>query len=193
MPLWKHIWAEMNGFWTFCFERRVFSFCICHYTYINFYFIYYIFRWGNHTFTGHNSPLYARPDELAEDSPGYQMNTDFSIRYWMSQGASPQQILLGMGAYGRGFNLVDGSNHGLYAPASSGIDPGMYTSARGFWGYNEFCEKMRTEHSQWTTVRVSTKGFFFLFLPKNSPTIFYYLAKVNFGFQNFFMLLLTLL
>ena len=172
---------------------RVFPFCICHYTYINFYFIYYIFRWGNHTFTGHNSPLYARPDELAEDSPGYQMNTDFSIRYWMSQGASPQQILLGMGAYGRGFNLVDGSNHGLYAPASSGIDPGMYTSARGFWGYNEFCEKMRTEHSQWTTVRVSTKGFFFLFLPKNSPTIFYYLAKVNFGFQNFFMLVLTLL
>ena len=56
MPLWKHIWAEMNGFWTFCFERRVFPFCICHYTYINFYFIYYIFRWGNHTFTGHNSP-----------------------------------------------------------------------------------------------------------------------------------------
>ena len=162
------------------------------YLYI-FYFIYYIFGWGNHTFTGHNSPLYARPDELTEDSPGYQMNTDFSIRYWMSQGASPQQILLGMGAYGRGFNLVDGSNHGLYAPASSGIDPGMYTSARGFWGYNEFCEKMRTEHSQWTTVRVSTKGFFFLFLPKNSPTIFYYLAKVNFGFQNFFMLVLTLL
>ena len=138
------------------------------YLYI-FYFIYYIFRWGNHTFTGHNSPLYARPDELTEDSPGYQMNTDFSIRYWMSQGASPQQILLGMGAYGRGFNLVDGSNHGLYAPASSGIDPGMYTSARGFWGYNEFCEKMRTEHSQWTTVRVSTKGFFFCFCPKIAP------------------------
>ena len=60
-----------------------------------------------------------------------------------------------MGAYGRGFNLVDASNHGLYAPASSGIDPGMYTSARGFWGYNEFCEKMRTEQSQWTIVRVS--------------------------------------
>ena len=87
------------------------------------------------------------------------MNTDFSIRYWMSKGASPQQLLLGMGAYGRGFNLVDASNHGLYAPASSGIDPGMYTSARGFWGYNEFCEKMRTEQSQWTTVRVSWDFF----------------------------------
>ena len=30
----------------------------------------------------------------------------------------------------------------------------MYTSTAGFWGYNEFCEKMRTEKPQWTVVRV---------------------------------------
>ena len=27
-------------------------------------------RWEGHAFTGHNSPLYARPDELEESSPG---------------------------------------------------------------------------------------------------------------------------
>ena len=99
--------------------------------------------------------MYARPDELSIDSPGFQMNTDFAMQYWMEKGASPNQLLLGMGAYGRGFNLVDASNYGLYAPASSGIDPAMYTSAAGFWGYNEFCEKMRTEKPDWTIIRVS--------------------------------------
>ncbi len=59
----------------------------------------------NHTYTGHNSPLYAMPDELDETSPGYLMNTDFSIKYWLDLGARPEQIVLGVGAYGRGFLL----------------------------------------------------------------------------------------
>ena len=118
-------------------------------------------RWKDHHFTGHNSPLYAQPDEMSENHPGYQMNSDFAIRYWMSLGAPASKLLLGMGAYGRGFNLQDASNNGLYAPATSGIDAAMYTSASGFWGYNEFCEKMRTERPKWTIIRVSSKILFF--------------------------------
>ena len=120
-------------------------------------------RWKDHHFTGHNSPLYAQPDEMSENHPGYQMNSDFAIRYWMSLGAPASKLLLGMGAYGRGFNLQDASNNGLYAPATSGIDAAMYTSASGFWGYNEFCEKMRTERPKWTIIRVRSKFFSFPF------------------------------
>ena len=111
-------------------------------------------RWEDHAYTGHNSPLYPRPDETDEESISYGLSTDFAMRYWRSKGAAPQKLLLGMGAYGRGFNLVNPSNNGLYAPASSGIDAAMYTSAAGFWGYNEYCEKMLNEQSAWTVVRV---------------------------------------
>ena len=111
-------------------------------------------RWKDHTFTGHNSPLYSRPDETSESSPGYQLSSDFAIKYWLSLGARPAKLLLGIGAYGRGFNLADPANNGLYAPATSGIDAAMYTNSAGFWGYNEFCEKMLTQLDQWTFVWV---------------------------------------
>ena len=85
-------------------------------------------RWKDHAFTGHNSPLYSRPDETSESSPGYQLSSDFAIKYWLSLGARPAKLLLGIGAYGRGFNLADPADNGFYAPATSGIDAAMYTN-----------------------------------------------------------------
>ena len=43
-------------------------------------------------------------------------------------GAEPAKLLLGIGAYGRGFNLADPADNGFYAPATSGIDAAMYTN-----------------------------------------------------------------
>ena len=65
------------------------------------------------------------------------------------------QLLLGVGTYGRGFRLKDPVDNGLYSPATNGIDAGPYTRTIGFWGYNEFCERMQTEKPQWTFVRVN--------------------------------------
>ena len=73
--------------------------------------------------------------------------------------------MLGVGTYGRGFRLKDPSDNGLYAPATGGIEQGPYTRQSGFWGYNEFCEKMQGELSQWTFVRVI---FSFIFFTKES-------------------------
>ena len=95
------------------------------------------------------------PEELDPEHPGYQRNTNFSMYYWNQLGASKDQLLLGLAAYGRGFTLSDPSNYGLYAPANGPIDGGIYTGQAGFWGYNEFCEKMQTEYSQWTFHRVN--------------------------------------
>jgi chitinase len=74
------------------------------------------------------------------------------------------KLLLGVGAYGRGFRLKDPSDTGFYAPATAGIEQGPYTRQAGFWGYNEFCEKMQGEQSQWTFVRVSLSVFRFVFV-----------------------------
>ena len=84
---------------------------------------------------------------------------DFSVNYWLAKGARNNQLLIGMGAYGRGFRLQDPSQNGLYAPAVGGIDPGYYTGTAGYWGYNEFCEKMLNERPQWTFVRVRLSRF----------------------------------
>ena len=109
--------------------------------------------WKGHAFTGHNSPLYGSPQEDDEDSPGYRQNIEFTINYYLDAGAKRSQILLGMAAYGRGFELCDPENNGLYACATGGIEPGPWTQAAGYWGYNEICHNGVLDSDQWTIVR----------------------------------------
>ena len=111
--------------------------------------------WPGHSFTGHNSPLFSTDEEKNTDHPGHNLNTDFAIQYWIENGADPSKLLLGMGAYGRGFLLADPKDNGFYAPARGPIEAGPYTQQAGFWGYNEFCEKMKSEPGQWEIFRVS--------------------------------------
>merc|ERR1712013_630283 len=109
--------------------------------------------WKGHAFTGHNSPLYGSPQEDEEDSPGYRENIEFTINYYLDAGAKRSQILLGMAAYGRGFELCDPETNGLYACATGGIEPGPWTQAAGYWGYNEICHNDVLDSDQWTIVR----------------------------------------
>jgi len=101
-------------------------------------------------FTGHNAPLYGNPDiDFGNNS---YFNTNFAVDYWLSLGASPSKLILGMPLYGRGFTLSDPDDNGLYAPAPQPIDAGPYTGTAGFWGYNEILEKFAKEDG-WTIVR----------------------------------------
>ena len=122
-------------------------------------------RWGGHDFTGHNSPLYALPDDFDPSSPGYQMNTNFSMNYWLSLGARKDQLVMGVGAYGRGFKLTDANNNGFYAPASGPICKASFTATDGFWGYNELCEKLKSGGKEWEVHRVNYLYSFTLFRP----------------------------
>eukprot|EP00095_Tigriopus_kingsejongensis_P010971 maker-scaffold270_size230592-snap-gene-1.18 protein:Tk10971 transcript:maker-scaffold270_size230592-snap-gene-1.18-mRNA-1 annotation:"hypothetical protein DAPPUDRAFT_232075" len=109
----------------------------------------------NHTFTGHNSPLYETPEEADPDHPGHFLNQAYAMEYFYQMGARKEQILMGMASFGRGFTLLDSSDNGLYAPAIAGCDAGYYTGTAGFWGFNEYCERMylNGELDQWTLVR----------------------------------------
>jgi len=109
--------------------------------------------WPGHPFTGHNSPLYGSPQEDDEDSPGYRQNIEFTINYYIDAGAKRSQILLGMAAYGRGFELCDPEDNGLYACATGGIEPGPWTQAAGYWGYNEICHNGVLDSDEWVFVR----------------------------------------
>ncbi|XP_076441133.1 acidic mammalian chitinase-like [Babylonia areolata] len=88
-------------------------------------------------FTGHNSPLFARSDETGLQST---LNIDFAAQYWVSKGAPPDKLIIGMALYGRSFTLADASNHAPGAPAPQAGQPGTYTREKGFISYYEVCE-----------------------------------------------------
>jgi GH18 family chitinase len=60
-----------------------------------------------------------------------------AIDFWISKGADPAKLILGMGTYGRGWLLDDQSVSGFYAPAAQLIPAGPFTREPGILGYNE--------------------------------------------------------
>lgn len=83
--------------------------------------------------TGHNSPLFAR---IAEGA-GATLNMAWAADYWVSLGASPGKLVIGMAIYGRCFALADGNNNGHGAPATGSCAEGA--GAGGYLGYYELC------------------------------------------------------
>ena len=83
------------------------------------------------------------------------MNIDYSIQFFLESGAKKSQLLVGLATYGRGFELTDPNNNGIYAAASNGIQAAPYTNALGYWGYNEICNTvlLDSEIGDWTIVR----------------------------------------
>ncbi|XP_055372239.1 probable chitinase 10 [Condylostylus longicornis] len=95
--------------------------------------------------TGHIAPMYATPD----DDPTF--NANFTINYWIEQGADRKKLVMGMPMYGQSFSLAEASNHGLNAPTYGGGEAGEATRARGFLSYYEICKNIRNK--KWTVVR----------------------------------------
>lgn len=62
---------------------------------------------------------------------------NFSINYWIEQGADRKKIVMGMPMYGQSFSLADNNNRGLNAPTYGGGEAGDSTRARGFLSYYE--------------------------------------------------------
>ena len=82
--------------------------------------------------------------------------SDWAMQQWAKNGVDRSKLLMGIAAYGRGMVLADPEQNGLYAPTTAPIGPALNTSAhkRGYWPYNEYCERMTLEPNQWTLFRV---------------------------------------
>jgi chitinase len=98
--------------------------------------------WEGHNFTGVNTPLKGRVEELPEDHPGWYFNVYDTMNYYIQLGAPKEKMTMGMAFYGRGFELtewedVEDDQKGLYCPAHAGIPKGPYTGQDGFWGFQE--------------------------------------------------------
>ncbi|XP_055903295.1 probable chitinase 10 [Eupeodes corollae] len=95
--------------------------------------------------TGHVAPMYGHPD----DDPTF--NANFSISYWINQGADRRKIIMGMPMYGQSFSLAQANGHDLNAPTYGGGEAGEATRARGFLSYYEICNNIRNKN--WHVVR----------------------------------------
>ncbi|XP_049546398.1 probable chitinase 2 [Anopheles darlingi] len=89
--------------------------------------------WEN--IVGHHAPVYAASGDNAE------LSVLSSVKYWLSKGANPAKLNLGVPFYGRTFTLANASQTQIGAPATGGGTAGPYTGTAGFLGYNEICEK----------------------------------------------------
>jgi len=89
---------------------------------------------------GHNSPLYAAPTDTGVIA---DYNIDTAIKFYISQGADPQKLNLGLATYGRNFELSDPSNHDVGAPIKGAGPAGVETREKGFNSYYEICEKLK--------------------------------------------------
>lgn len=96
--------------------------------------------------TGHVAPLYYHPDDEF-----HFFNANYTINYWISKGAPPRSIVMGMPLYGQSFTIHDPrANTGLNSPASAG-NAGEFTKAAGFLSYYEICDRVRNRG--WTVVQ----------------------------------------
>ncbi|XP_035787942.1 probable chitinase 10 [Anopheles albimanus] len=100
------------------------------------------------TTVGHHAPAYT----ASGDNPEYSVLD--SVNYWLSKGAAPAKLNLGVPFYGRTFTLTDPSQTQIGAPAAAGGTAGPYTGTAGFLGYNEICEKRWPRY--WDNVRGAT-------------------------------------
>ncbi|XP_022662425.1 chitinase-3-like protein 1 [Varroa destructor] len=108
----------------------------------------YDFHGGWETKAGHHAPMFSRPEEPADERI---LNLNYSVNYWISQGACPKKITLGMGLYGRTFTLrrEEDNSPGDEAPQKGRAGP--YTREPGSLGYNEICEDQMRDG--WTVVQ----------------------------------------
>ncbi|XP_053686951.1 acidic mammalian chitinase-like [Sabethes cyaneus] len=88
-------------------------------------------------YTGHNAPLFSGPSEKTDFQR--TLNVNHSVMYWLSEGAPPNKLVLGIPLYGRTFTLQDAENYWLRDAATGPGIAGPYTDAAGTMAYFEIC------------------------------------------------------
>lgn len=79
-----------------------------------------VFKW-----TGHNSPLFPRPDEKDYMR---QWNIEWAANFMHSVGVPKEKIIVGLAIYGRSFILADAAKHDVHSPSvGTGTTYAFYT------------------------------------------------------------------
>ena len=71
------------------------------------------------SYTGFNAPLFKRSNQPASQAT---LNVDWAVRNWISKGAPPEKLILGIGAYGSSFKLASASAN---KPGDAAVGPAL--------------------------------------------------------------------
>jgi len=91
--------------------------------------------------TGHVAPIYEHASMRISN-----FNTNFTLNYWMEQGADPKKLIMGLPLYGQSFTLADPAAHGLNASATGPGLAGEFTRQGGFLSYYEVSQAITFPH-----------------------------------------------
>ncbi|KAK7091103.1 chitinase-3-like protein 1 [Littorina saxatilis] len=100
--------------------------------------------------TGHHSTVWTSGKDTG---PRLELSMQWTVDYWLSQGASRDKLILGLATYGMTFTLKNPSRNGILAPAYGGGRGAQYTNEYGIMAYYEVCENL-AKHG-WTKVWIS--------------------------------------
>lgn len=81
----------------------------------------YDYKGGNDTISGHHTNLYSSPDDASDKS------TDKSVKAFMAAGVPADKIVVGLGFYGKGWEMQSNDNNGLYQKTAKPMRNGGYT------------------------------------------------------------------
>ena len=80
----------------------------------------YDYAGGSDTISSHHTNLYASSDDTSQGS------TDKSVKAFMAAGVPAKKIVVGMGFYGKGWEMQTTDNNGLYRRAKTGARAGGF-------------------------------------------------------------------
>lgn len=67
----------------------------------------------------------------------YSVLQNWSVSYWLDNGASPEKLVVGLPSYGRSFTLANKKDNGVGAPTNGPGHPGTYSRESGILTYYE--------------------------------------------------------
>lgn len=101
--------------------------------------------------TGLVAPMNYYPGDLLAD-----FNVNFSVNYWLQNGADSRKLVMGAPAYGRSFSLSDVNQHGLNVKTYGTGNAGEFTREAGVLSYYEICNTVKTQ--SWNVVHFPDMG-----------------------------------
>ncbi|XP_063411578.1 acidic mammalian chitinase-like [Mytilus trossulus] len=96
--------------------------------------------------SGFTGSLFSRFSDPAYNP---QLSQNWTIQYWIKNGAPPDKLVMGTTATALAFTLKSSSNHNIGAPVINSTIVGPVRKMRGQLSYSELCDKVRGLRGIW--------------------------------------------
>ncbi|XP_073955932.1 uncharacterized protein isoform X2 [Choristoneura fumiferana] len=95
----------------------------------------------------HHAPLFPleEPNEYSVDN---ELNIDYTIKYYLENGADRDKLVLGIPTYGRSYTLFNADAVEIGSPADGPGEQGDATREKGYLAYYEICEALKSKKTK---------------------------------------------